>query len=257
MSGPGSTARRLRLAIRDEDGHARLTPGLVARLTTALRGAASARVITLEGAGAAFCEGMDASALACPSGPSPDGSGDALEALDRFAALLQAIERAPQPVIALVDGAALGGGLGLAAAADLVLATPRAAFGLPETLLGLIPAMVFPVLVRRIGPASARRLALGAASVPAADALRLGLVDELTDDLDAALERHARRLERMDRRALAHVKALVAEHHAPSAAYLADAADRFRCLLGSPETRARLARFAAGDPPWVDEDGGP
>ena len=243
---------RLRLTIRSEDGHARLTPDLVERLVAALEEEGPARVVTLEGEGDAFCEGLDLSALArCPEGDAPGG---ATLALDRFAALLQTIERTPRPVIAVVDGPALGGGVGLAAAADMVLATPRATFGLPETLMGLIPAMVFPALARRVGAACARWLALGAAVLPAADAWRIGLVDEVTDAPDRTLARHVRRLERMDPRALASVKALVAEYHSTPAPYWTDAAAHFSRLLASPETRTRLARFAAGHTPWGDED---
>lgn len=250
--GARTTARRLRLTIRDTAGRARLTPSLVDRLTATLEAETEARVVTLEGGGDAFCEGLDLGALTQPTAEA--ASGETRIALDQFAALLQAIERAPRPVIAMVDGPAIGGGVGLAAAADVVLATPRATFGLPEALLGLIPAMVFPVLARRVGVVCARRLALGAAVISAPEAWRLGLVDEVTDDLDEAVARYVRRLERMDPRALAEMKALVAEHHGTPAAYRADAAARFGCLLTSPETGMRLARFLAGDTPWTDED---
>jgi enoyl-CoA hydratase/carnithine racemase len=239
------TGGLLRLAIRDARGRPRLTPGLVAGLAAALAAEREARVVALEGGPGAFCEGLDLDA---------PGPGEAPE-LERFAALLRAIEGGPRPVIALVDGPALGGGVGLAAAADVVLATPRATFGLPETLLGLVPATVLPVVVRRLGPAGARRLALGAATLSAAEAWRLGLVDEVTDDLEPALARCVERLARMDPRALAEVKALVARYHGTPEAYGADAAGRFRALWASPATRERLARFSAGDTPWPDPDG--
>jgi len=210
-------------------------------LAEALGAKPEARLVTLEGEGDAFCEG---GALDDRGEPRPR----------RFAALLAALERDPRPVIALVDGAAMGAGVGLAAAADLVLATRRASFGLPETLLGLIPAMVFPVLARRLGVPRARRLALGAEPMSAEEAHRCGLVDELTDDLAASLQRHARRLSRMDPLAVAIMKRLVADHFAAPPGYEEDAAAKLLALMAREETRARIRRFLAGEAPWPEED---
>lgn len=233
---------RLRLLLYDgEGGRPALTPALVERLLRALEEARDAALVTIEGAPDAFCAGLDLS-----------GEGASEAQVARFAALLQAIERAPCPVLALVDGPAQGGGVGIAAAADLVIASPRASFALPETLLGLIPAAVFPVVARRTGVPRARLLALGAPAISAAEALRVGLADEVALDPEAALARHAARFARMDRRAIAAVKALAAAHFAAPPGYGADAAARFRDLFASAPTRERLARFAAGDPPWAE-----
>jgi len=219
----------------------RLSWADVDRLAEALGSTPQARLVTLEGEAGVFCEG---GALDDAGEPRPR----------RFAALLAALERDPRPVIALVDGPALGAGVGLAAAADLVLATPRASFGLPETLLGLIPAMVFPALARRIGMPRARRLALGAEPMSAEEAHRCGLADELTGDLRASLRRHARRLSRMDPRAVATIKALAAGHFATPPGYEEEAAARLLELMAREETRARIRRFLAGEPPWPEEE---
>ena len=182
-----------------------------------------------------------------------DESGPAIEAALRdYAALLGAIERHPRPVIALVDGAALGGGVGVAAAADLVLATARASFALPEVLVGLIPAVVLPVLARRIGWSHARSLALGRIPLSADAALRLGLIDEISDDLDRTQRRHASRFARMSPDALAAVKELSAAEFASREEYTREATRRFAELLATPSTRNRLRRFAAGDAPWPE-----
>ena len=210
------------------------------RMTESLRAATPSRVLVLQGGDGVFCEG---GALDDPEEPRPR----------RFAALLAALERDPRPVVALVDGPALGAGAGLAAVADIVLATRRATFGLPETLLGLIPAMVFPALARRIGIPRARRLALGAEPLSADEAFRIGLADELSDDLEAALARHARRLVRMDPHAVATFKALLADQFPVPATYEDAAADRLRELLARPDTRDRIRRFLAGQAPWPDE----
>jgi enoyl-CoA hydratase/carnithine racemase len=219
----------------------RLSWADVDRLIAALAGDVASRLLILEGEGGVFCEG---GAMDDAAEPRPR----------RFATLLAALERDRRPVIALVDGAALGAGAGLAAAADVVIATPRATFGLPETLLGLIPAMVFPPLARRMGVPRARRLALGAAPLSAEEAWRCGLADEVSDDLEAALSRHCRRLLRMDPTAVAALKALVAEHFPAPPAYEDAAAARLLALMALPATRERIRRFLAGDTPWPDED---
>jgi polyketide biosynthesis enoyl-CoA hydratase PksH len=198
--------------------------------------------LTLEGADGVFCEG---GAL---DPPSP-----AELRPEHFAALLRAIEEAPVVVLAVVDGPALGAGAGLAAAADVVIATPRARFGLPETVMGLVPAMVFPVLARRLGVARARRLALGAAPLTAEEALAQGLADEVDADGEAAAARVRRRLARQDPDAVAALKQLIAHHFATTAEYEAAAADALRARWASDETRKRLQRYADGDAPWDQE----
>jgi enoyl-CoA hydratase/carnithine racemase len=153
-----------------------------------------------------------------------------------------------------VDGPALGGGAGIAAAADLVIASPRATFALPETLLGLIPAAAFPPIARRVGVARARRLALGAPPLDAEEARLAGLADQVAVDLEAAADAHVRRFARLDPRAVGAMKTLVARHFAAPPAYAADARAAFVALLGSEATAGRIRRFAAGLAPWADDE---
>jgi len=204
--------------------------------------AARRGTLTFEGTAGVFCEGgaLDPAATA---DPRPE----------LFAALLRAIEAAPVVVLAVVDGPALGAGAGIAAAADVVIATPRARFGLPETVMGLVPAMVFPVLARRLGVARARRLALGAAPLTAEEALAQGLADEVDPDAEAAAARVRRRLARQDPDAVAALKQLIARHFATSAEYEAAAAGALRARWASAETRKRLQRYADGGAPWDQE----
>jgi enoyl-CoA hydratase/carnithine racemase len=237
--------QRLRLTIRDERGCQRLTPSHVARLLAELEADRHAAFVTLESDGDVFCEGMDLGELVATG-------GDVAGTLACFAALLRALGSTPRPVIALVGGPAVGGGVGLAAAADIVLATPRATFGLPEALFGLTPATVFPVIARRVGPPRARWLALGAETISAAEAWRLGLVDELADDLEAALARYARRFDRLAPSALAEVKEMSMLHEAAPADYQARATAGFARLLASADTCSRIERFLAGETPWPD-----
>jgi enoyl-CoA hydratase/carnithine racemase len=194
--------------------------------------------------------GLDLEAL---TGPDEGRAPCCASYLSRYEALLTALERRPEPVVALVDGPALGGGLGVAAVADLVLASPHASFALPETLVGLIPALVFPVVARRVGVPRARLLALGGKPLTAAAALDWGLIDAIAQDLEGALQPYLQRFVRMDNRAVSAVKALVATHFAVPPAYPDDATERFVELATSRETRARLRRFAAGEAPWQEE----
>jgi enoyl-CoA hydratase/carnithine racemase len=129
------------------------------------------RVIVLEGANGIFCRGL---------APECIESGESREDLHVFADALLVLRRIPKPVIAVVDGIALGGGLGLAAAADVVVATEESAFGLPEAQLGLAPAIIMPFLLERMRLQECRLWALSGYSRSASDAAKAGLVDVLT-----------------------------------------------------------------------------
>ncbi len=248
-----SDTTRLRLTLIDSCGRARLEPELMAHLKALLEGQRDARLVTIEGTVNSFCEGLNLELLPL-DGKEQNAAAWAEVALQELEQLLAAIRSTPRPVVALVDGPALGGGLGIAAAADLVIATPRASFALPEAVMGLIPAVVFPFIAQRIGVARARLMALGSPPLDAAHALGFGLVDEIADDLEAAFDRYARRLVRMDPRAIGTFKQLVGTHFEPSPNYQADALNKFLNLLGTRETRRRIARFYAGASPWDDED---
>ncbi len=244
-----SAADRLRLVLRDGEGQPRLSPDLVARVSAALRGAQAPSVVTLEGADGEFCRGLPLETIA----PLLETAAAATlgEALDRYGELVTAIGRCARPVLALVDGPAMGGGLGVAAAADVVLATRRAVFALPEALIGLIPVFAFVSLRTRVSSAHARRLAMGGPTLDAEAALRIGLVDEVVDDLDAAAARYAARFRRMDARSIAAVKRVVADTCLFDSPY-ASAARAEAIKLGVSEaTRDRMARFVAGDAPWL------
>ncbi len=243
---------------QEEAGGITLTPARVERLRLAIGEESTATLVTIEGQPGSFCAGLSlreslGSVSHGRGPPSSPASQSPAEEISRFEALLLAIERTARPVVALVDGPALGGGVGIAAASDLVIASPRASFALPETLLGLTPAAVFPVLVRRIGIARSRLLAVGRAPLSAEEALQWGLVDEVADDVEQALARHARRFRHMDLRAVGAVKALAATHFSTPPGYAEDAASRFAALFSSDETRDRLRRWAQGDSPWTDE----
>ena len=192
------------------------------------------RVLVLRGAGDCFCRGLSL------------GAELRAATMARFAALLLAVREAPLPTLALVDGEALGGGLGLLAACDAVVASARARFGLPESLFGLVPGMVLPLVQERVRPAAARLMALRGVTLSAEEAHRIGLVDEVSADLGRAQSRQVRLLSRPS---AASVRWLKAAPDGLRAAVLGGAAETAR-RLADPDVVARIAAFARGEAPW-------
>jgi enoyl-CoA hydratase/carnithine racemase len=163
------------------------------------------------------------------------------EDLGSFVDALLAIRRASKAVIAAVDGAAFGGGLGLAAAADLVIATDRSTFALPEAQLGLAPAIIMPFLLERMRPQECRLWAMSSYSRGAADAAAAGLVDVLTtaDDLPDRTRHWVRQLARAHPQGVHHVKQLTSWGQAGLDASVRDGLALTAALLtaGAPLTR--------------------
>ena len=136
------------------------------------------RSILLTGAGPHFCAGVDLSQWQ-ESTVSPDALRQYHEDAQALRELIEAMLQLPKPIIAAVDGAAIGIGLGLVLACDLVVATHRATFSLPAPKRGLVSGMVAPLLVFRHGAALAARLLLGGEELDAAEGFRLGVVHHL------------------------------------------------------------------------------
>ncbi len=121
-----------------------------------------------------------------PPGLSLDENVADANALRR---MFEAIDGCPAPVVARVQGHALGGGAGLVAAADIAIAAPETVFAFSEVKLGIIPAVISPFVLPKIGPGAARRYFVTGERFDAETALRIGLVHEVAADLDAAVER--------------------------------------------------------------------
>ena len=164
---------------------------LIGELTDALNGLAmerDLRIVLLAGAGSAFSAGADIGEMrAAGSAPPEQNVTDAR----RFVAMLDRLERMPQPTVAIVNGAAFGGAIGLISACDIAIAGKSARFSLSEVRLGLIPAMISPYVIRAIGARQAGRYMLSGEVMDAATAERIGLVHEAVDDaaLPAAVEK--------------------------------------------------------------------
>jgi methylglutaconyl-CoA hydratase len=158
---------------------------LIAELTEAFTDVGDARAVVLAGEGQSFCAGADVDWQRSAIDLSyEENVEDAL----RLYRMCETIDRCPAPVIARVHGYALGGGSGLAACADIALAAPAALFGFSEVKLGIIPAVISPFVLPKIG-AHARRYFLTGERFAAETALRIGLIEEIADDLDAAVDR--------------------------------------------------------------------
>jgi methylglutaconyl-CoA hydratase len=157
---------------------------LIAELTEAFADVGDARAVVLAGQGPSFCAGADVEWQRSSIDLSYDEN---VEDATRLLRMLQAIDRCPAPVVARVHGYALGGGSGLVACADAAVAAPDATFGFSEVKLGIIPAVISPFVLAKVGSA-ARRLFVTGERFGAETALRIGLVDEVADDADAAVE---------------------------------------------------------------------
>jgi methylglutaconyl-CoA hydratase len=151
------------------------------------------RVVVLAGAGKHFSAGADLQWMQRASAATREWN---LDDARRFAAMLHRIESCPKPTLARVQGAALGGGVGLAAACDIAIAADNAAFSVSEAKFGILPAVIGPYLTNAVGRRQAKWLALTTARIDAARALAIGLVQQVTppDRLDAAIDATVREL---------------------------------------------------------------
>ena len=245
------TGRRLTLTLDDPHRQNALSAEMVAAIGDTLdRAPPGLAALIVEGGGGVFSAGADLKSLSeALAKPVPPGAIDPLLAFSvaggRFFARFAAL---PFVTVAVVDGAAVGGGMGLAAAADIVIATGRARFMLAETSLGLPPAQIAPYLVARLGERVARRLALTGARLDGQDAAALGLADlycEGESERDMKLESLLQAVERCAPGANAETKRLLAACRTLSPeAYVEAAAKRFAEALRGPEGREGLAAFA-------------
>jgi methylglutaconyl-CoA hydratase len=176
----------------------------------ALAADAGVRVIVLAGEGKHFSAGADLQWMQRASQASLEWNvADAR----KFAGMLARIEACAKPTIARVQGAALGGGVGLAAACDIAVAADNASFSVSEAKFGILPAVIGPYVTNAVGKRHARRLALTATRIGAAEALAMGLVQQVTtlDGLDAAVDATVKELLVCGPQAQAEIKQLFAQ----------------------------------------------
>ncbi len=216
------------------------------------------RTIVLRGKGGTFCAGGDIKGF--KSDMQHEMTATDVAAANRsFGDLMIRINEQPQVVVVLVEGAAIGGGLGLACAGDVTIVTRDARFRLSETGLGIPPAQIAPFVTDRIGLTAARRLMLTGAPVSGEEAVRLGLAHVLAEDagdLDGQCAQVLEQIGRCAPGAIAATKAIIFEAtRRPRADALDFAAMRFAdCLLGHEGREGVAAFLEKRRPKWAGED---
>ncbi len=218
---------------------------LIRELHEAFSDVGDARVVVLAGDGPSFCAGADVEWQRSAIDLSYDENvEDAL----RLYRMLEAIDTCPAPVVGRIQGYALGGGSGVTACIDIPIAGEDAVFGFSEVKLGIIPAVISPFVLPRIGAAARRYFLTGERFGPDV-ALRIGLVSEVTDDLDGAVERVVGELLTSGPEASREAKRLVRE--APGGDEAARTAARLRTgREGQEGLRAFLERRK---PSWTEK----
>lgn len=219
------------------------------------------RAVVLRGAGGHFCAGGDikdmASARGQAANASETGKDNPYFALNReFGYLITKVNQAPQVVVAVLEGAVLGGGFGLACVSDVAIAEQHAQFGLPETGLGVIPAQIAPFVVERIGLTQARRLALIGERFNGEEALRLGIVHYVQggeEELAKQLQKVLQQIKRCAPNANRKTKALIHRvGHEPMEKLLDDAAQDFAEAVASEEgSEGTMAFVQKRLPTWA------
>lgn len=215
---------------------------LIAELAEAFVDVGKARAVLLGGDGPSFCAGADVEWMRASVELDYDANVADATALRR---MLEAIDACPVPVVARVQGHALGGGAGLVACADVAVAERGAVFAFSEVKLGIIPAVISPFALAKIGASAARRYFVTGERFDAATALRIGLVHEVADDLDGAVDAVLGELRSAGPRAARHAKRLVLDR--PDAAETARRiAERRTSEEGQEGLRAFLERRRPG-----------
>ncbi|MCS7272942.1 MAG: enoyl-CoA hydratase/isomerase family protein [Fimbriimonadales bacterium] len=179
-----------RITLNRPEVHNAFNETLIAELTEAfeaLRDDDATRVVVLQGAGKSFCAGADLNWM----GKMVNYSfAENLEDARALARMFETLDHCPKPVVGRIHGAAIGGGAGLVAVCDVAIATPAAQFAFSEVKLGLIPAVIAPYVLRKIGYGNARALFITGERFSAETALRIGLIHRLVpeEQLDAEVD---------------------------------------------------------------------
>lgn len=211
------------------------------------------RVVVLAGEGKHFSAGADLQWMQRASTASREWN---LEDARRFAGMLSRIETCPKPTVARVQGAALGGGVGLACACDIAIAADNASFSVSEAKFGILPAVIGPYVTNAVGKRQAKRLALTTERINAAEALAIGLVQQAValDALDAAVDATVTQLLAGGPNAQREIKALFAQLEVgaitPEVRELT--AQTISRVRGTPEAREGFTAFLEKRPAtWI------
>jgi len=237
---------RATVTLNKPEVHNAFDDALIAQLTEtfeALGRRADVRVVVLAANGKSFSAGADLGWMRRMAGYSEaENRADA----EQLARLIHVLDSLPKPTVARVQGAAIGGGVGLVAACDVAVASEAASFALSEVRLGLIPAVISPYVIGAIGPRQARRYMLTAERFDAMEAKRIGLVHDTVPaaNLDAAVDAVVAALLLGGPEAVRESKALARDvGGSPDDAVRADTARRIARLRASPEGKEGVSSF--------------
>lgn len=253
------SAGRATITMNRPELHNVFDDSLIAELTDVLKEFdedPDVRVVVLTANGKSFSAGADLNWMRRMADYSREQN---LADAEELAELMRTLDTLSKPTVALVQGAAYGGGVGLVACCDIAIASARASFCLSEVRIGLFPAVISPYLVAAIGPRASRRYFLTAESFDAGEALLLGLVHQVVADereLAAAADGVVLRLLANSPAAMAGAKNLVAEVYGRHLddALIADTAGRISDQRSSREGREGLSAFLEKRKPfWVRE----
>ncbi|MFG0588943.1 enoyl-CoA hydratase/isomerase family protein [Acinetobacter sp. YQ_14] len=218
------------------------------------------RAVILRGQGGHFCAGGDIKDMAALRLEAAN-VGSLKPYVDfnrRFGAMIEQVDQAPQTVVAVLEGAVLGGGFGLACVSDIAISRDTAQFGLPETGLGVLPAQIAPFVVKRIGLTQARRLALLGLRFNGDTAQKLGVVHDVVRDeteLEQLLSETIQHIKRAAPQASRNTKALLHRTlNEPLESLLDDAAQQFAQAVGGAEGQEGTMAFIQKRlPTWTEQ----
>ena len=212
------------------------------------------RAVVMRGTGGHFCAGGDISGMNKVSQSAEEAERAAWEFNRAFGRMITRVNRAPQLVITLLEGAVLGGGFGLACISDVAIADTNAKLAMPETGLGIPPAQIAPFVVMRIGLTQTRRLALLGERIGGEEAMRLGLVHYMTEGeeaMQAKLDEVLTKLRRCAPNATAVTKQLILDVGSTDLESLLDrASDDFSAAINSDEGRDGTLAFVEKRKPF-------
>lgn len=233
--------------------------GEIQGVVDSIRDDPSIRAVVFRGAGGNFCAGGDISGMKLSAMDEKQRAQAAREFNRDFGRMVTRVNRSPQIIVAVLEGAVMGGGLGLACISDLAITDRNARFAMPETGLGIIPAQIAPFVVTRIGLTHARRLALLGEQVNGEGAYRLGIAHVLTQagaELERALADALRQIRSRAPNAMRATKKLLFDVGNVEHEELLDAAaDAFtQALLGDEGKEGTAAFLGKRKPSWAADD---
>ncbi|MGH7723988.1 MAG: enoyl-CoA hydratase-related protein [Candidatus Eiseniibacteriota bacterium] len=213
---------------------------------------ADARVVVLEGEGRSFCAGADIAEMrASGSATFAQNLADA----ERLAEVFRTLDALPRPTIARIHGHCLGGGVGLIACCDVAIASEETVFAFSETRLGIVPAVISPYSLRRIGPSHARRYFLSGERFDAVEARRIGLISQSCgiEELDGAVVQVVEEMLAAGPEAQARIKRMIRESANQTwEEYRRSTPQQIAEARQSEEGQAGLSAFRDKvPPPWV------